>query len=57
MANMTDKMRLIQMHLMEKPNRGIAAKLRLNRKTIGGHASRHEAAQPQSWPTEPRLAP
>ena len=57
MVNMTDGMRIVQMHLMEKSNRGIAAKLRPNRKTIGRCVSRYEAAQPQSWPMGPCLVP
>lgn len=57
MVNMTDGMRIVQMHLMEKSTRGIAAKLRPNRKTIDRCVSRYEAAQPQSWPMGPCLAP
>ena len=54
---MTDGMRIVQMHLMEKSNRGIAAKLRPNRKTTDRCVSRYETAQLQSWPTGPCLAP
>ena len=57
MVNMTDGMRIVQMHLMEKSNRGIAAKLRPNRKTTDRCVSRYETAQLQSWPAGPCLAP
>ena len=57
MVSMTDGMRIVQIHLMEKSNRGIAAKPRLNHKTIDRRVSRYETAQPQSWPTGPCLAP
>ncbi len=45
MVNLMDKMRIIQMHLSGKSNRGIAAELGLNRKTVDGYVSRYEAAQ------------
>ena len=45
MVNLTDKMRIIQMHLSGKSNRGIAAELGLNRKTVDRYVSRYEAAQ------------
>lgn len=44
MVNLTDKMRIVQMHLSGKSNRDIAAGLGLNRKTVDKRASRYEAA-------------
>ncbi len=45
MVNLTDKMRIIQMHLSGKSNRGIASEMGLNRKTVDRYVSRYEAAQ------------
>ena len=45
MVNLTNKMRIIQMHLSGKSNRGIAAELGLNRKTVDRYVSHYEAAQ------------
>lgn len=44
MVNLTDKMRIVQMHLSGKSNRRIAAELGLNRKTVDKYVSRYEAA-------------
>lgn len=45
MVNLTDKMRIIQMHLSGKSNREIAGDLGLNRKTVDKYVARYRAAQ------------
>ena len=45
MVNLTDKMRIIQMHLSGKSNREIAGDLGLNRKTTDKYVARYRAAQ------------
>ncbi len=45
MITLADKMKVIQMHLSGESNRGIAAELGVNRKTVGKYVAEYEAAQ------------
>ena len=45
MVNLTDKMRIIQMHLSGGSNREIAGDLGLNRKMVDKYVARYQAAQ------------
>lgn len=45
MVNLTDKMRIIQMHLSGRSNREIAGDLGLNRKIVDKYVARYQAAQ------------
>ena len=61
MVNLTDKMRIVQTRLSGKSNRGIAAELGLDRKTVDKYVSRYEAApsrarmRPSEAPNAPRF--
>ena len=45
MVSLTDKMRIIQMHLSGRSNREIAGDLGLNRKMVDKYVARYQAAQ------------